>query len=143
MPPVRDVLFKDNVIKSGSLSPARSGNRNFRSRSAFVKDHDDLKKRLSELDKEINRQRSSAIGYAFRLATELVVGVCFGGFIGWWLDRWFGTTPIFLLVFFVLGLAAGIMNVIRTAHKMQAELSDGSDNHMLKDKQADRDQNDD
>ena len=120
-----------------------------------MKDHDDLKKRLSELDsdidqarergadKESDRRRSSAIGYAFRLATELVVGVCFGGFIGWWLDGWFGTTPIFLLIFFVLGLAAGIMNVIRTAHKMQSELAEGSDGKIKTDKQENRGQNDD
>ena len=104
-----------------------------------MRDHDDLKRRLSELDEDIDhvrgkrakevgdRQRSSAIGYAFRLATELVVGVCFGGLIGWLLDKWLGTTPIFLLVFFIFGLVAGIMNVIRTAHQMQSELSNDSD----------------
>ncbi len=120
-----------------------------------MRDHDDLKKRLSELDDDIdqargrrtneesNRQRSSAIGYAFRLAIELVVGVCFGGFVGWLLDKWFETTPIFLLVFFILGLAAGIMNVIRTAHQMQTEFSDDPGSSETRDKSAKRDQDED
>ena len=66
-------------------------------------------------------KRSSAMGQAFRLATELVVGIVVGVFIGWWIDRFFETTPVFILVFFVLGVIAGIMNVLRTAKKMQAE----------------------
>ncbi len=66
-------------------------------------------------------RRSSALGQAFRLATELVVGVGVGIFIGWWLDRLFDTQPVFILIFFVLGIAAGILNVVRTAKTMQAE----------------------
>lgn len=66
-------------------------------------------------------KRSSAMGQAIRLATELVVGVGVGVFIGWWLDGFFETTPVFILIFFVLGIMAGIMNVLRTAKKMQAD----------------------
>jgi ATP synthase protein I len=58
----------------------------------------------------------------FKIAVELVVGVCFGGFVGWGLDRYFETSgPWFLIVFVVLGFAAGMLNVIRTAQRMQAE----------------------
>lgn len=60
------------------------------------------------------------MGMAFRISTELVAGLLVGGLIGWQLDWWFGTSPVFLLVFFLLGAAAGIMNVIRTAWKMQS-----------------------
>jgi len=63
--------------------------------------------------------RGAALGMAFRLATELVAGILVGGFIGWQLDKWLDTTPLFLLVFFALGFAAGIYNVIRTARAMQ------------------------
>lgn len=73
---------------------------------------------------ESARQRGSALGFAFRLVVELVVGLVVGGGIGWLLDKALGTLPIMLLVFFTLGAAAGIFNVIRTARQMQAGISD-------------------
>ena len=48
-----------------------------------------------------------------RVATELVAGVVVGAFIGWVLDRWFGTSPLFLVVMFFLGASAGMLNVWR------------------------------
>ncbi|RPJ82677.1 MAG: F0F1 ATP synthase assembly protein I [Acidobacteria bacterium] len=51
----------------------------------------------------------SAVGIAFVLA------VVFGFLIGYVLDGWLGTSPLFIILFFFLGLAAGIVNVIRTA----------------------------
>ena len=48
-----------------------------------------------------------------RVATELVAGVVVGAFIGWVLDRWLGTSPLFLVVLFFLGAAAGMLNVWR------------------------------
>jgi ATP synthase protein I len=65
--------------------------------------------------------RGKAMGQALKLATELVAGVAVGGFIGWALDRLFGTAPFLMVVFLVLGAAAGIMNVMRTAKSMQGE----------------------
>jgi len=64
--------------------------------------------------------RGRAMGQALRLATELVAGVAVGGFIGWALDRWLGTAPLLMVVFLILGAAAGILNVIRSAVAMQA-----------------------
>ncbi|MGE0613203.1 MAG: AtpZ/AtpI family protein [Hyphomicrobiales bacterium] len=59
------------------------------------------------------------MGLAFRIATELVAGVLVGTAIGWQLDRWLETSPVMLVIFFGLGTAAGIMNVVRVAKKMQ------------------------
>jgi ATP synthase protein I len=57
----------------------------------------------------------SAVGIAFVLA----IGI--GFLIGYWLDRWLGTSPLFTLVFFFLGVAAGIVNVVRTANAVGKE----------------------
>ncbi len=67
------------------------------------------------------QERAAAMGQALRLATELVAGVAVGGFIGWALDRWLGTQPVLMAVFLILGAAAGILNVMRSAQKRQAE----------------------
>lgn len=65
-------------------------------------------------------QRGNALGQAMRIAVELVVGVAVGGFFGWFLDRQLGTRPWLLMVFLILGFAAGMLNVIRMARRMQA-----------------------
>ena len=103
--------------------------------SAGLEPDDTFRTRLGKLDsrlREINRGkvvaeepqgRSAALGLAFRLAVELVAGLVVGGAIGWLLDYWLGTLPIMLLLFFGLGTAAGILNVIRTARQMQAGVS--------------------
>ncbi len=60
------------------------------------------------------------MGMAFRLSADLVSAVVAGGGLGWALDWLFGTGPWLLLLFFFLGIAAGILNVIRTAKAMNA-----------------------
>ncbi len=57
----------------------------------------------------------AAFGKAFRMAAELLVGVGVGGFIGWAIDRQLGTGPWLLVLFVILGFAAGVSNVIRQA----------------------------
>ena len=64
--------------------------------------------------------RGTAMGEALKLSTEMIGGVAVGGFIGWALDRCLGTAPILMVIFLLLGGAAGIMNVIRTAQRRQA-----------------------
>lgn len=61
--------------------------------------------------------------YALRLATELVAGVIVGGFIGWWIDRRFGTSPIALIACFALGTAAGAWNVVLAVRRMNARIA--------------------
>ena len=57
----------------------------------------------------------SAFARGFRLSTELVAGVLVGAGIGWLLDRWLGISPWGLIVFLLLGFAAGVLNVMRAA----------------------------
>ncbi len=99
---------------------------------------DRLRERLRELERKLEpgddkregmsdeeaASRSSALGKAFKISTELVAGVFVGGFIGWALDNWLmpglgmKTAPAFLVVFLLLGIAAGFLNVIRAARGM-------------------------
>jgi ATP synthase protein I len=62
-----------------------------------------------------SRTDASAIARGFRLSTELVAGVLVGAFIGWVLDWWLGISPWGMIVFLLLGFAAGVLNVMRAA----------------------------
>ena len=66
-----------------------------------------------------NNENSSFMGSAFKLGTELVSAVVVGTIIGFILDSWFDTKPWLIIFFFFLGSAAGILNVIKVAKKMQ------------------------
>jgi ATP synthase protein I len=90
-----------------------------------------LSARLRHLGERLDQQASSrpqetgpatrpsadASGYArgFRLSSELVAGVLVGAGLGWAIDRWLGTSPWGLIVLLLLGFAAGVLNVMRTA----------------------------
>jgi len=70
----------------------------------------------------------SQLGIAGRFATELVAALIVGGGLGWGIDWLFGrflfnTFPVFMLVFVVLGAAAGILNVMRAAKEINAEIA--------------------
>lgn len=71
------------------------------------------------LDEKESEARGRAMGIALRIATDLVAGVAVGGFLGWVLDSWLGTAPILLIVFLLLGIAAGLRNSVRAAKKLQ------------------------
>ena len=58
---------------------------------------------------------TGGLSIAFRIGVELVSALAIGVGIGWLLDQWFGTSPLLLIVFFILGAAAGMLNVYRTA----------------------------
>jgi ATP synthase protein I len=63
------------------------------------------------------------MGYGFRMASEFVAAILVGGLIGFVLDRWLGTQPWLFLAFFMLGLAAGCVNVFRSYQRMQKEIA--------------------
>ena len=89
---------------------------------------EDFKTRLKIAKSKIKKQvesdsekKGSFMGSAFKLGTELVAAVAVGTIIGFILDGWFDTKPWLIIIFFFLGTAAGILNVIKTANQMQKE----------------------
>ena len=77
------------------------------------------KNKVSERNLFDKKNNPSPIGTAFKLSTELVAAVAVGTIIGFIFDKTFGTKPWFILIFFFVGVVAGITNVIRSAKNMQ------------------------
>jgi ATP synthase protein I len=100
-------------------------------------DADGDRKRLDDLDARLRAAREGSrprrpssrttqrqMSFAYRVLVEMAVGVGVGGFVGWWLDRWLGTAPIFLVVMLFLGFAAGALNAYRASQAYTAGLRD-------------------
>lgn len=105
-----------------------------------------LSARLTRLDKRLSKARrdrenqsagqgsenetasakASAMARGFRLSSELVAGVVVGAVIGWGIDRLLSTSPWGLIVFFLLGFAAGVLNLMRAAGVASSDNSDRS-----------------
>ena len=93
-----------------------------------MKEKEDFKTRLKiakskKKDQLTNEgeKKGTFMGNAFKLGSELVAAVAVGTIIGFILDNWFGTKPWLIILFFFLGAAAGMLNVIKVANKMQKE----------------------
>lgn len=110
--------------EQGNLSPEE--------RAAFERRVSDLGARLdkaqavkkAEIKAEQDKaMRGRGMAYGLRMSSELVAAIIVGGLIGYALDRWLGTSPWLFLAFFILGFAAGILNVVRAFNRMQAEIA--------------------
>jgi len=93
-----------------------SSPKDFKTRLKIAKKNLDAKSLFNE-DK-----KGSFMGSALRLGTELVAAVIVGTIIGFILDTWFDTKPWLIIIFFFIGSAAGMLNVIRVAKNMQKEI---------------------
>ena len=79
------------------------------------------KKNIKNDQKNIEGSNAASLGKALKISTELVAAVIVGSIIGFILDRWFDTKPLLTISFFFMGVAAGILNVFRSAKKMQGK----------------------
>jgi ATP synthase protein I len=77
------------------------------------------KNKVSKRNLYKKNDNPSSIGTAFKLSTELVSAVAVGTIIGFIFDKTFDTKPWFILIFFFVGVVAGISNVIKSAKNMQ------------------------
>jgi ATP synthase protein I len=116
--------------KNASVEVMSDGTRDNGDRGNLKTDEAALSARLQRLGEGLARQRAqetsggsreeratTASGYAkgFRLSSELVAGVVVGAGLGWLIDRWLGIAPWGLMIFLLLGFAAGVLNVMRSA----------------------------
>ena len=101
---------------------------------------DDLSALGKRLD-EAHRQQAgkhvqmapTPMGIAFRFATEMVTALLVGAGLGYGLDWLFGTKPIFIVVMFMLGAAAGIRNVMHAAKELNEQAASGANVPAVKD----------
>ena len=96
-------------------------------------DDPDRHERLKRLEDRINALKGvdapkphmenhySQAQLAWRMVIELVAGLGIGFGMGYGLDYLFGTIPIFLVLFTLLGLAAGVKTMMRSAQEIQRE----------------------
>ena len=94
-----------------------------------MKDFKEISTRLKIAKKNVreteNKNRGSnvtSVGKALKISTELVAAVVVGSTMGFLLDNWFDTKPLLTICFFIMGVAAGIINVFKSAKKMQNKL---------------------
>ena len=80
------------------------------------------KKNIEKIGENNRGTNAASLGKALKISTELVAAVVVGTTIGFLLDSWFDTKPLLTICFFIMGVAAGILNVFRSAKKMQKKL---------------------
>jgi len=77
------------------------------------------KEKINENISNNNKDNTSQLGRALKLSTEMVAAVFVGAIIGFILDNWFDSKPWLTIILFFAGVAAGILNVVRSAKRMQ------------------------
>ena len=87
---------------------------------------EDFKTRLKIAKKKIEKNKkgsnAASLGNALKISTEFVAAIVVGSTIGFLLDNWFGTKPLLIICFFFMGVAAGILNVFKSAKRMHKKL---------------------
>jgi ATP synthase protein I len=80
------------------------------------------KKNIQNNEKKNTGSNAASLGKALKISTELVAAVVVGTTIGFLLDSWFDIKPLLTICFFFMGVAAGILNVFKSAKKMHEEM---------------------
>ena len=80
------------------------------------------KKNIKKNEIEKSGTNAASLGKALKIGTELVAAVVVGATLGFILDNWFDTKPLLTICFFIMGVAAGILNVFKSAKKMNKKV---------------------
>lgn len=74
-----------------------------------------------EPDANRNQVSQRQTNVAYRVLVDIIAGLLVGGFLGYWLDRWWGTAPWMLVTMIFLGFAGGANNAWRAIKAYAAE----------------------
>ena len=77
---------------------------------------------LAKKDNKKTFKNTDSLNIYYRVGTELLAGLIIGAGMGWTLDQWVNTTPLFLIIFFILGGVAGIYNLWRVLNGKGLEI---------------------
>ena len=80
------------------------------------------KNKVKKTEQKNKGTNAASFGKALKISTELVAAVVVGSTIGFILDSWFDTKPLLTIFFFFIGVAAGILNVFKTAKRMHKKI---------------------
>lgn len=91
----------------------------------------ELERRLADArgagkpDPRADKDKYAAMSLGWRMVTELVLSVMIGAAMGWGLDVFLGTLPLFLIVMTLFGFAAGVRTMMRSAGEMERKRAPG------------------
>jgi ATP synthase protein I len=95
------------------MSEGEDGGGSFEDRLQAARRRQGLDIRPSESSGGQDGRSPSALSTGLRVGLELVSAQVVAVAIGWWLDKWLHTGHVLLVVFVLLGWAAGLVNVWR------------------------------
>lgn len=72
---------------------------------------------------KLKGDRSHGHQWGLRVGTEIVASTVIGLGLGFYIDKWLDTRPVFLLVFFLFGVIAGFLNLYRAVRLDQEKMS--------------------
>ena len=116
-------MSNDDKTPPGMTNPGAGGGLTAAEREALAKSASDVGARIDaakhrrDVPKGANTSQGAAMGRGLKISAELIGGVLAGGAVGWALDSWLGTRPLLFILFFLLGTAAGILNIVRQAQR--------------------------
>jgi len=87
------------------------------------------KKKIGKSEIKIERSNAASMGKALKISTELVAAVIVGTILGFILDNWLDSKPWLTIIFFFMGVIAGILNVIKSAKNMQKNYKNNHRGH--------------
>ena len=79
---------------------------------------DEIKSRNKKNDNKQKQLRGRQISIAMRISIELIISIIIGATLGWYIDKWFDTKPIFFIIFLILGIMSGIKTAITSSRQL-------------------------
>ena len=67
------------------------------------------------------QKKQSGAGFGFKISTEIIAALVVGVGIGLIVDKYLGTKPFGLIIFFIFGAIAGFLNVYRVMRRIEKQ----------------------